>query len=112
MVIKRMNMRMASEGLRVLGFAYKSMDRAPPGPPHDQLSDLTWLGLAGMTDPVRPGVQDLMTALHRAGLHTVMLTGDQIATARAIGEKLSLNGEASSCEHDGGARLGKSLCRR
>ena len=43
------------------------------------------LGLGGMADPTREGMADLMTRFHEAGIRTVMITGDQSATAHAIG---------------------------
>jgi P-type Ca2+ transporter type 2C len=56
------------------------------------IEDLTWVGLAGMADPIRPAVHELMEQLHQAGVQTIMLTGDQSATARAVAERVGLNG--------------------
>lgn len=89
--IERANAAMAQEALRVLGFAYREVGAAHPQAPAVAAEDLTWAGLVGMEDPVRPGLAALMRALHRAGLRTVMLTGDQSATARAVGEALGLS---------------------
>jgi Ca2+-transporting ATPase len=52
-----------------------------------------WLGLVGMTDPIRKGVEELIATFHQAGIDTVMITGDQTLTADAIGKKLKLNRE-------------------
>jgi Ca2+-transporting ATPase len=54
---------------------------------------LIWLGLIGMADPVRPGVQEVIGDFHQAGIETVMITGDQSATAYAIGKALRLSRE-------------------
>ena len=54
------------------------------------MGGLEWLGLLAMADPLRPGAGDFIAALHRAGIATVMITGDQAATARAIAEDLDL----------------------
>lgn len=83
------NERMAGKALRVLGHAYAHLNdpETLANPEHD----LIWLGLAGMTDPIRGGVQDLIAKFHRAGIHTVMLTGDQSATAYAIARELQLS---------------------
>jgi Ca2+-transporting ATPase len=78
---------LAGEGLRVLGFAYHL---AEDGEPPDAAP--TWLGLAGLADPVRRGVAELIALFHAAGLKTVMITGDQSATAFAIGKALGLSG--------------------
>jgi Ca2+-transporting ATPase len=82
------NERMAGNALRVLGAAYRELDeeRMP-----DKTEQLTWLGLAGMADPMRPDMDKLIAQYHRAGIETIMITGDQSATAKAIGEQLGLS---------------------
>jgi Ca2+-transporting ATPase len=87
-LLLRENERMAGEALRVLGFAYARLDGNGGLEPHD----LVWVGLAGMADPVREGVSELIALFHQAGIRTVMITGDQSATAYAIGRELSLSG--------------------
>lgn len=88
--IENANSDMARGALRVLGFAYQHREREWDG--DILVEDLTWVGLVGLADPVRPGLSDLMCGLHRAGLQTIMLTGDQSATARAVGERINLGG--------------------
>jgi len=58
------------------------------------VGELTFLGLIGLADPVRPGVREAIGACGEAGIRTVMLTGDQRATALAIGRQLGLPPEA------------------
>jgi Ca2+-transporting ATPase len=92
--IERANAAMADEALRVLGFAWRDAD---PAEGADAAAEgLTWVGLAGMADPVRPGVGALMRTLHRAGIHTVMMTGDQAPTARAVARELGLAGDGET----------------
>ncbi|MEF3168766.1 MAG: cation-transporting P-type ATPase [Deltaproteobacteria bacterium] len=93
MRIRMQNERMAGRALRVLGVAYKFLDGDPL--PDDEVltQDLTWLGLTGMTDPIRPGVKELIRRFHRAGIDTVMITGDQSPTAFAVGKELEISGE-------------------
>ncbi len=79
------NERMAGKALRVLGAAYAHSDES------ENLDSLIWLGLIGMTDPVRHGVKGLMGSFHQAGIKTVMITGDQSPTAYAIGKELNLS---------------------
>jgi len=55
------------------------------------INNLVWLGIAGMADPVRSGAKALIKAFHRAGIHTMMITGDQSATAYAVGKELDLS---------------------
>jgi Ca2+-transporting ATPase len=50
-----------------------------------------WLGLIGMEDPPRAGVADVLARFRRAGLRTVMITGDQSATAQAVGKQTGLS---------------------
>ncbi|MEO1134672.1 MAG: HAD-IC family P-type ATPase, partial [Cyanobacteria bacterium J06639_1] len=87
--IEAENETMAGRGLRVLAGAYKAGDREPDDDPRD--GDLIWLGLIGMADPIRAGVEALIADLHGAGIDTVMLTGDQSPTAYAIGKQLHLS---------------------
>ena len=81
-VILQENEKMAGKALRVLGFAYA--EKSDEG--------LTWLGLAGLADPLRQGTRELIGLFHQAGIRTVMITGDQSATAYAIGKELDLAG--------------------
>ncbi|MBM3550556.1 MAG: cation-transporting P-type ATPase [Alphaproteobacteria bacterium] len=84
--ILKANERMAGDALRVLGVAVGEAG----GDPRDERA-LIWLGLAGMANPVRASVAPALKQLHRAGVRTVMITGDQSATAFAIARRLDLN---------------------
>ena len=86
--ILRANAALAARGLRVLALAFREQDAA--GEP--QFRDLVWVGLVGLTDPVRPGVREAIAACRRAGIRTVILTGDQAATAAAVSRELELFG--------------------
>ncbi len=88
--ILEQNRRMAAASLRVLGAAYRDLDSARMPAKTNQL---TWLGLSGMADPMRPCMDKLIQMYHRAGIKTIMITGDQAATAQAIGEQLGLSGD-------------------
>ena len=82
--------RMADEGLRVLGVAGGTLARElePPDDP-DQLP-LSWIGLAGLLDPVRPTVRPAVEECRAAGIRVVMITGDYPATARNIARQVGL----------------------
>ena len=84
------NDTMAGEALRVLGLAYD--DRGQSAGP--VAAGLCWLGLVGMADPVRPGMGWLLGRLHRAGIQTAIITGDQSPTAYAIGKQLRVSNGA------------------
>ncbi|WP_414578576.1 HAD-IC family P-type ATPase [Anabaena sp. CCY 9402-a] len=87
------NDRMAGKALRVLGIAYSHIDEDYNcnGNNHNHESDLIWLGLVGMADPIRKGAKALIADFHHAGIDTVMITGDQSPTAYAIAKELELN---------------------
>jgi Ca2+-transporting ATPase len=84
--IRAENDRMAGSGLRVLAMAYRFARE-----PGEEARELVWLGLVGMADPVREGAREVVASLHRAGVHTAMITGDQSATAYAVGTALDLS---------------------
>jgi Ca2+-transporting ATPase len=85
-----LNRELAGEGLRVLALAWR-----PDGwPPDWQVEGLTFLGFVGLQDPVKPGVEEAIARCAAAGIRTIMLTGDQRATAEAVGRRLGLPLEA------------------
>ncbi len=83
------NEDMAGQALRVLGVAHGQASVAAIEAP----KGLIWLGLIGMEDVIRPGTPELMAQFHAAGIETVMITGDQSATAYSVGKRLGLNHE-------------------
>jgi P-type Ca2+ transporter type 2C len=87
------NNRMGGAALRVLGIAYREMEHAVRRSEIE--SELTWVGLVGMSDPIRDGVDQAIEEFHCAGIDTVMITGDQRETAMAIGKELALSRNGS-----------------
>lgn len=83
------NEKMAGEALRVLGVAFKYARNGDAD--MNDTTGYTWLGLIGMIDPIRPGVRALVGEFHKAGIGTIMITGDQSTTAFAIGKRLNLS---------------------
>lgn len=78
-------------GLRVLAVAYRHLDEVPDEPAPDQVErDLSLIGLVAMTDPARPEVKPAVQTARRAGIRTMMITGDYPDTARAIAEEIEL----------------------
>jgi P-type Ca2+ transporter type 2C len=94
-VVQTENEHMAGRALRVLGVAYALIDCDKNVVDDEKIlaNDLIWLGLVGMADPIRKGVKELTAQFHKAGIKTVMITGDQGPTAYAIGKELNLSGE-------------------
>jgi P-type Ca2+ transporter type 2C len=85
--IRRQNDGMSSGALRVLGFAYAEHASAPQS--FD--AGLVWLGLAGLADPPREGLAELIERFRSAGVRSVMITGDQSATAYAVAKQIGLD---------------------
>lgn len=92
------NQHLADQALRVLAIAYRHL---APQEDYDE-QDLIWLGLVGLADPIREGVPELIADFHRAGIDTVMVTGDQRSTAQAIGQRLRLNRQGNLTILDAG----------
>ncbi len=89
--IKNKNEKMAEKALRVLGVAYLDVDIMPKEIEPDFLEKgLIFVGLIGMIDPPRKGVKEAVLACRRAGIKTVMITGDHITTAKAIAKDLKI----------------------
>ena len=88
--IKDHNIEMANNALRVLGVAYKDTKEK-----NNFQKDLIFVGLIGMIDPPREGVKEAVETCKKAGIRTVMITGDHIATAKSIARELGIlnNGE-------------------
>ena len=84
---------LASRGLRVLAVARRNVaDVAEAADPEEiaELGDLTLLGFIGLADTARPSAASTVSALRRAGIRPVMITGDHPVTARAIAASLGI----------------------
>ena len=89
--IRRENARMAGKALRVLSLAMRVYNRRPEDFSAEALEDeLIFTGLVGMIDPVRPEVKDAVAECRTAGIRPIMITGDQLDTAVAIGKELGI----------------------
>lgn len=85
------NKQMADRALRVLAAAYKKLESVPEKfEPEDIEKGLTFLGLTGMIDPIRPEVKDAIVECKAAGIRPIMITGDHIDTAVAIATELGI----------------------
>ena len=94
--IQNENLKMAQKALRVLGVAYKYLENLPAKLDQEVIeNNMTFVGLIGMIDPPRPGVKEAINTCRKAGIKTVMITGDHIATAKSIAKELNRlkNGE-------------------
>ena len=118
-LIEYENDRMAGDALRVLGVAYSPNDPGElDGNGNGNGNGLVWLGLVGMADPIRDRVRESVGVFQQAGLNTIMITGDQSATAYAVGKELNLsNGEPmeildSSHVANADPSMMKGLCKK
>jgi Ca2+-transporting ATPase len=85
------NEALAANALRVLGVAFRPLKAVPENPqPEDSEHDFTFIGLLGMIDPARPEVAPAIRTARHAGIETVMITGDYLNTAVAIGKEIGL----------------------
>lgn len=95
--------RLAREGMRVLALAARPWS-ADTVDMDDVAGELVFAGLVGMIDPPRPEAVAAVRACHDAGIQVKMITGDHLATARAIGAQLGLQPADSAIS--GGALAG------
>ena len=94
--VRRKNKEFADKALRLLGAAYREHDQVPENFDAENLEkDLTFIGFVGMIDPCRPEVYDAIKECRKAGIRPVMITGDHIDTAVAIGKDLGIIKDAS-----------------
>jgi P-type Ca2+ transporter type 2C len=79
---------MGMKALRVLAFGYKEIESSKDS---NSIDDLIFVGLIGMSDPLRPEVFQAINTCKGAGIRIIMLTGDQLTTAQSIANELELN---------------------
>ncbi|MFR6022129.1 MAG: calcium-translocating P-type ATPase, PMCA-type [Clostridia bacterium] len=94
--IKNENEQMAHKALRVIAVAFKDVTELPSKIDNSTIeNNLTFVGLIGMIDPPREGVEEAVKTCKTAGIKTVMITGDHLETAKAIAKDLGIlnNGE-------------------
>lgn len=84
------NENMAKDALRVIAVAYADVDNLPNKIDNMIENNLTFVGLLGMIDPPREGVKEAVLTCRKAGIKTVMITGDHIITAKAIAKELGI----------------------
>lgn len=97
---------LASEALRLLGMAFKTVPKGKSSLVADDLKELTFLGLQGMIDPPREEAIDAVSKCKTAGIRSVMITGDHVLTATAIARQLGIISKGKT-----GALIGEELAR-
>jgi Ca2+-transporting ATPase len=92
--LRRVNEKMASQGLRVLCIAMRRWDVLPEDlSPENAETGLTLLGLAAMMDPPRQEAAEAVSLCRAAGITPVMITGDHPVTAKAIAGRIGILGD-------------------
>jgi len=81
---------LASEGLRIIAVAYKDIPLTQKKIDTKDTENLVFIGLQGMIDPPRDEVIEAIKKCKKAGIRTVMITGDHARTARAIAHQLGI----------------------
>ncbi len=87
------NQKMARAGLRVLGLAYAERGKNGATAQSMEGQDFVWLGIVGLADPARQGAAAVLSRVRRAGIRTIILTGDQAPTASALARGLGLGAD-------------------
>jgi P-type Ca2+ transporter type 2C len=89
--IQDANDRLAANGMRVLGVAYRTRDSQKIDEESDSLEkDLTFIGMVGMIDPARSEVREAVRVAQAAGIRPIMITGDHPLTALYIARELGI----------------------
>ena len=89
--LKKRNEDLANRALRIIAVAYIDLDILPKNLDDNFIeNNLIFVGFIGMIDPPREGVKEAVTTCKKAGIKTVMITGDHIITAKAIAKDLGI----------------------
>ena len=85
------NDQLAGQALRVLALGVRTLAEGETQPVAELASQLTYVGLVGLLDPLREGVVETVQTCQAAGIRVIMITGDQLATAAEIARQLGLD---------------------
>ena len=89
--IQRINSELANKALRVIAVSYLDVEAIPTNIESEKIeNNLIYVGLIGMIDPPREGVKEAVETCKKAGIKTVMITGDHKLTAKAIATQLGI----------------------
>ena len=104
---------MANKALRVLAVAYLDLENLPNKIETEVIEkDLIFVGLMGMIDPPREGVEKAIATCKNAGIKTVMITGDHIDTAKAIAIELRYSNTYYTSNYRKGIGQNSTKCFR
>lgn len=87
----KINNDLADEGLRIVCLAMRPLEEIPANPTAEFIeNDLIFVGLIALDDPPRDGVIDDIAACQKAGINTVMITGDNLITAKTVARRIGI----------------------
>ncbi|WP_289738130.1 calcium-translocating P-type ATPase, PMCA-type [Paramuribaculum intestinale] len=98
--IDRELLEFQNQGMRTLGFACKPLDDGEDPVKDGKIvaNGLTFMGIASISDPIRPDVADAVKDVNNAGINVKIVTGDTPATAREIGRQIGIWADTDSAE--------------
>lgn len=98
--IDRELLEFQNQGMRTLGFACKPLDDGEDPVKDGKIvaNGLTFMGIASISDPIRPDVADAVKDVNDAGINVKIVTGDTPATAREIGRQIGIWTDTDSAE--------------
>lgn len=89
--IVKVNEAFAEESLRVVAIAIKQLDEIPANPNAEEIeTDMIFVGLIGLDDPPRTDTVSSISDFSNAGIRTVMITGDNVITAKAVARRIGI----------------------
>lgn len=89
--ILNINEELADEAYRIVCIAMRPLSEIPANPNSEEIEkDLTFAGLLALADPPREGVVDEIAACDKAGIKTVMITGDNLTTAKTVARRIGI----------------------
>jgi len=99
---------LTSKGIRAVAVAYKKLDAQKEDLDVKDIKDLIFVGYIGLKDPLRDDVKDAISSCRKAGIRTIIVTGDHLLTAKAVARELGILSENEKSS-DKGAIEGKEL---
>jgi len=95
--IREINEKYSEKAMRVLAMAYRPLEKKSDDYTEEEVErDVIFLGLAGMIDPPKEGVDEAIESCHDAHIKTFIMTGDHAITAKAVGEEIGLSKEGET----------------
>ena len=96
--ILKLNEKLTGDALRVICIAMKPLNNIPANPTADEIEDeLAFVGLLGLDDPPREGIVEDVAAVDNAGIKTVMITGDNLNTAKSVARRIGVLKDGTIC---------------